>query len=174
MDEKYRKRITDNINRLIDRTNFDKLAHACYQTGLLTHVMLDNVKRIELSDSDMTDEQVQYERHKRLFLKITKRGPDAFDILRRIFADLKYDGALGILLEDDSYVSIHNSKITTTTRAGGGTTTDMELTTATTSNGIENKNISEENNINNNINWRNSSYSSEDDNRDDSNMQVKY
>ncbi|XP_075164243.1 death regulator Nedd2-like caspase [Haematobia irritans] len=112
MDDKHRKLIYENIDGLIQRTNFEQLSHACVITGLLSPVMLQNVNRIEFSDTGepMTDEQIRIERHKKLFIKITKRGPEAFLKLRRILSDLKYDGALGLLMGNDPYISIHSQK----------------------------------------------------------------
>lgn len=130
MEDKHRKRITDNIDRLISRTDFNKLAHACLTSELLNSVMLQNVNRVEISDTGVpwTEERMQYERHKKLFLKITKRGPDAFEMLRRIMADLKYDSALYILTDDDSYVSIHNNKVPVSAAAATTTATSSSAT----------------------------------------------
>lgn len=105
MDDKHRANIIENTDKLINRTEYEKLAHACKAKGLLSPIMLQNLEKIE---PDMcvnwSEDEKQYERHKRLFIKITKRGPTAYQELRMILADLKYDSALCVLnaLDDDS------------------------------------------------------------------------
>ncbi|KAL9906193.1 caspase Dronc isoform X1 [Glossina fuscipes] len=105
MDDKHRANIIENTDKLINRTKYEKLAHACKAKGLLSPIMLQNLEKIE---PDMcvnwSEDEKQYERHKRLFIKITKRGPTAYQELRMILADLKYDSALCVLnaLDDDS------------------------------------------------------------------------
>lgn len=110
MEEKHRKHIIQNVDKLISRTDYKKLAHACLIKGLLSSVMLHNVEKIEPDLCvNLTEEQIQYERHKRLFLKITKRGPSAYQNLCFLLADLKFDAALGTLIDvDDSRIrSLH-------------------------------------------------------------------
>ncbi|XP_013113976.1 caspase Dronc [Stomoxys calcitrans] len=154
MDDKHRKLIIDNIERLINHTKFEELSHACMVTGLLSPVMLENVNRIEFSDTikPMTENEIKHERHNRLFKKITKRGPDAFAKLRQIFSDLKYDSALGILVGDDPYISIHSNKMPI----------PMAQPSAVKSNPNDNGNLN--NNISNET--RCSSFSKDEDNRD--------
>lgn len=110
MDDKQRTHIINNVDKLISLTDYKILAHACVAKGLLSSVMLQNLERLEPDLCVNWNEiQKQNERHRRLFIKITKRGPGAFQNLRWILAELKYDSALGTLNDfDDSRVrSLH-------------------------------------------------------------------
>ncbi|XP_061391056.1 caspase Dronc [Musca vetustissima] len=111
MDSEHRKRIENNIDRLISCTKFDELSHACLAMGLLSPVMLQIINRVPENQMVMSEAEIQGERHKRLLKKITKRGPDAFATLCRICSDLHYDTALGILVDNNRYLSIHNNKM---------------------------------------------------------------
>ncbi|GBO99082.1 Caspase Dronc [Eumeta japonica] len=114
MDANQRNRILQNVDTLINLTEFNKLCQACFDYRLLTPVMIQNIYQIEpdkLLAEPFDDYSLNRERHKRLFVKITKRGPDAFEKLRRIFNDLKYKEASKILFGvDERMISISSSK----------------------------------------------------------------
>ncbi|XP_058123623.1 caspase Dronc-like [Anopheles ziemanni] len=72
MENKHREAIISRMDALIHCTNYEALCNECIQRNMLSR---DMVLRIESLESDAET------RHKRLFEKITKRGPKAFDIL---------------------------------------------------------------------------------------------
>ncbi|XP_073837448.1 death regulator Nedd2-like caspase isoform X1 [Musca autumnalis] len=165
MDDEHRKRIEKNMDRIIRMTNFEQLANACVEIGLLTPVMLQNVKRLPDTDKiGKTEEEMQTERHKRLLKKITKRGPDAFQTFCRICADLHYDTVLGILVNNDRYVSIHNNKINIAAATIPPSQEYVDRTNHSTTN----------NSNNNNEDSRRSSISNADDDDDDENIDGAY
>ncbi|XP_037821484.1 caspase Dronc-like isoform X2 [Lucilia sericata] len=118
MEPSQRKRITRNIDSLVNLTDFDQLCRACYSNQLLSNTMIQNIYNYEPENyTEYTDDEdtIKRKRHKRLFLKITKRGPEAFEKLRQIFIALKYKDALNILFgADEDMISIRSSKITGT------------------------------------------------------------
>lgn len=75
MENKHREAIMSRIDTLIHCTNYEALCNECIQHNMLSR---DMVLRIESLESDAET------RHKKLFEKITKRGPKAFDILLKI------------------------------------------------------------------------------------------
>lgn len=114
MDSNQRKRILRNVETLVNLTEFNKLVRSCIDYNLLSQVMLQNIYHVEpekLSAEHCDEDTMNRERHKKLFVKITKRGPDAFEKLRRIFIDLKYKEASKILFDiDERMISISSSK----------------------------------------------------------------
>ncbi|XP_023293897.2 caspase Dronc-like [Lucilia cuprina] len=122
MNDNQRNRILQNIDSLVDFTDFKTLCDACYRNNLLSYTMIQNIHHVEPENSlaDTFDEDtIKRERHKRLFVKITKRGPEAFEMLCRILLDLKYIDALKKLHDDDKgMISISSSKKTGTATSG--------------------------------------------------------
>lgn len=113
MDDNHRKLIIKNIDSLVNLTDFDKLCQACLVYNLLTDVMIHNIRHTDpgkIPPETCDELSIRKERHKRLFLKITKRGPEAFRKLRQIFKELKYKEASKLLFDNDTYISITSSK----------------------------------------------------------------
>ncbi|KAM7357751.1 caspase Dronc-like [Cochliomyia hominivorax] len=116
MEKNQREKILNNIDKLIDYTDFEQLCEACCNDELLSSTMITNIKRTTPSNQSvgpkaLYDDTLERERHKQLFIKITKRGPQAFQKLHRIFVRLKYEDALKILFnahEDHSLRSTYN------------------------------------------------------------------
>ncbi|KAM7354920.1 caspase Dronc-like [Cochliomyia hominivorax] len=122
MDDNDRELIIKNIDSLVNLTDFKTLHQYCVLYGLLTDVMVHNIYHADLEklSTDSCDEiAITRERHKRLFLKITKRGPDALKKLQLIFKDLKYKEASKLLFGTvHSMISISLSKPTLTPTSG--------------------------------------------------------
>ncbi|XP_065360667.1 caspase Dronc-like [Calliphora vicina] len=116
MESNQRKRIEKNIDSLVNLTDFDKLCLACYDGHLLSSKMIQNICHYlpqTISEDCGVDDKIKRERHKLLFKKITKRGPDAFEKLHKIFTALKYKEALHILFDaDEGMISLSSSKKT--------------------------------------------------------------
>lgn len=115
MNDNHRKRILQNVDRLINFTDYEKLCQACKATELLSDEMVQIIHLVEPSNTGepCDEDNIKKVRHKKLLEKITKRGPDAYEKLRRIFRDLKYNEAMAILVgEDDRILSIRESKAT--------------------------------------------------------------
>ena len=116
MDDNQRKRILQNSDTLIKQTDFEKLTKACLSYDLLTRTMISNIYNAEpqkTSSEQWTEEMIKNDRHKRLFEKITKRGPEAFGKLCFILQILNYKDALNTLKgNDDRMISISQSKET--------------------------------------------------------------
>ncbi|KAI8118774.1 Caspase Nc [Lucilia cuprina] len=131
MEPSQRKRITRNIDSLINLTDFDQLCQACYSNQLLSYTMIQNIYHFEPENhTEYTDDEdtIRRMRHKRLFLKITKRGPEAFEKLRQIFIALKYTDALNVLFgAGEDMISIRSSKITGTATLGNDVDNDAQV-----------------------------------------------
>ena len=116
MDDNQRKRILQNTDTLIRQTDFEKLRDACLSYDLLTSTMISNIYDAEpqkTSSERWTAEMIKNDRHKRLFEKITKRGPEAFGKLCLILQHLNYKDAINTLKgNDDRMISISQSKET--------------------------------------------------------------
>lgn len=111
MDDNDRKRIIEHIDELVSLTDFDMLCQLCLKYKLLNDVMLHNIQHTDpckIPPENCNDHTIRMERHKSLFVKITKRGPDAYKKLRQIFTELKYEKASKILF--DNFISINSSK----------------------------------------------------------------
>jgi len=102
MESKYKIHIKKNIDRLIHTTDYEKLMNACVQVNLLSGVMSQNIERDASFNDELNLEKVKYEKHKRLFEKLTKRGPSAYQNLKDILIQLKMDAAVRILCEPDN------------------------------------------------------------------------
>lgn len=84
MSQTHRKHINDNIERLIKCTTYDVLATLCVNSGLITEVMRENLEKRNTESHNISAEEERINKHRRLFLKITKRGPRAYTQLRQI------------------------------------------------------------------------------------------
>ncbi|XP_034480725.1 caspase Dronc [Drosophila innubila] len=147
MQQNHRNHILENIEDLIKLTSYFDLMTETVRRGILSQRMREIIEnRCNMSDSDALHEQ-----HRRYFEKITKRGPKAYDNLKRIFGDLRFVQALRILeaVEDPNsgqpYVSIRTSR--------------------NQANQIHNNNNSNNNSINNNNNHNNSGNSNSNSNK---------
>lgn len=114
MEDNQRKRILQNIEALVRDTDFRILCEACLEYNLLTPVMVSNIYQAEPQKSSSehgNEDSIKTDRHKRLFIKITKRGPKAFEKLIQILHNLNYKAALRTLNgDDDRFLSISQSK----------------------------------------------------------------
>jgi len=147
MQQNHRSHILENIENLIKCTNYYELMNETVRRGILTQRMREIIEnRCNMSNSDALHEQ-----HRRYFVKITKRGPKAYDNLKRIVGDLNYGHALRILeaVEDHNsglpYVSIRTNR--------------------NIANQIHNNNNSNNNSSNNNNNHNNNSNISSNSNK---------
>ncbi|EAA13168.4 AGAP004754-PA [Anopheles gambiae str. PEST] len=75
MNNKDRFLITHNVEKLVNYTNYKQLSFECIQQKMLSPTMVSRIEGIA---------QDEVTRHKKLFEKITKRGPKAFDTLLAI------------------------------------------------------------------------------------------
>lgn len=78
MNQRERQRIFYNMEPLIQNTNYDVLKKECFRRFLLSEVMIVLIEERNLDE---------HSRHKKLFEKITKRGPTAFQTLLEICKD---------------------------------------------------------------------------------------
>ncbi|CAD7003898.1 caspase Dronc [Ceratitis capitata] len=111
MDDKHRKIIKDNITKLIQHTDFKRLLQACKTEGLLSAGMVNNLhidsKNMLEVDGTHTLEEIK---HQKLFEKITHRGPEAFDKLKKILTYLDYVEALQILEREKEFQRIRDNR----------------------------------------------------------------
>lgn len=84
MSQIHRKHINDYIENLIKCTTYDSLAYECVNSGLITQVMRENLEKRNTESHNISEEEEKINRHRRLFIKITKRGPRAYTQLRQI------------------------------------------------------------------------------------------
>lgn len=76
MEDRQRILIKENLDGLTSKTDYDELIIYCIQQKIITQIMKENLELNFKGDKK--------ERHRELFIKITKRGPKAFDALRNI------------------------------------------------------------------------------------------
>ncbi|EDW93984.1 caspase Dronc [Drosophila yakuba] len=81
MPKRHREHIRKNLDFLVARTNYDQLATECVHRGILSVQMLRNTEDLNGERFNMDDKDVILEQHRRLFLKITQRGPNAYNLL---------------------------------------------------------------------------------------------
>ncbi|XP_017040489.1 caspase Dronc [Drosophila ficusphila] len=81
MPKKHREHIRKNLDLLVKSTNYGQVAAECVRLGLLSITMLRNVEDLNGERFNMDEEDVRLEMHRALFLKITKRGPTAYNLL---------------------------------------------------------------------------------------------
>lgn len=89
MEQNERKLIDINIDVLTKFTVYQELVNKCQQKELLSAVMVRNIEEDAGSD--------EKERHKRLFRKITERGPTAFGKLSDICKECGFSFAYQVL-----------------------------------------------------------------------------
>lgn len=111
MDVKHRKIIKENIDRLVQHTEFKELLQACRRTYLLSDQMVCNLRidsqnMVDIEGSQTSDEFM----HKKLFEKITHRGPEAFETLKQILKALDKVEALQILQRDREFYGIREER----------------------------------------------------------------
>lgn len=107
MDDKHRKIIKENINKLVQHTELKPLLQACRREGLLSEQMvcnlhLDSKSMVDIGGSQTLDQIM----HKKLFDKITHRGPEAFEKLKQILNDLDNVEALQVLEREREFNGI--------------------------------------------------------------------
>lgn len=107
MDDKHRKIIKENINKLVQHTELKPLLQACRREGLLSEQMvcnlhLDSKSMVDIGGSQTLDQIM----HKKLFDKITHRGPEAFEKLKQILKDLDNVEALQVLEREREFNGI--------------------------------------------------------------------
>lgn len=81
MPKRHREHIRKNLNILVEWTNYERLAMECVQQGILTVQMLRNTQDLNGKPFNMDEKDVRVEQHRRLLLKITQRGPTAYNLL---------------------------------------------------------------------------------------------
>ncbi|EDV51278.2 uncharacterized protein Dere_GG15422 [Drosophila erecta] len=81
MPKRHREHIRKNLDFLVEKTNYGLLAKECVLLGILSVQMLRNTEDLNGEIFNMDDKDVRLERHRRLFLKITQRGPTAYNQL---------------------------------------------------------------------------------------------
>ncbi|XP_017081131.1 caspase Dronc [Drosophila eugracilis] len=81
MLNKHREHILKNLNVLVKTTNYGLLAAKCVRLKILSNQMLRNIEDLKGRQFNMADDDVSLENHRRLFIKITKRGPTAYNQL---------------------------------------------------------------------------------------------
>lgn len=95
--------IRKNIKELIRTTEYRPLLDACVKKKILSDVMRSRIENLTNSDEN--------EKHKELFLKLTKRGPNAYEDLIEVLSQLKFDKAVIILrapkISSSQYISMH-------------------------------------------------------------------
>jgi caspase Dronc len=87
MDDLDRKLITENIEQLMDLTNYNRLMQKCREKRMLSDVMHREIEKTPDPN----------ERHRKLFEKITRRGPTAFDTLLTILSEEDWNEAYKLL-----------------------------------------------------------------------------
>ncbi|XP_037936678.1 caspase Dronc [Teleopsis dalmanni] len=109
MEAKLRDHIRNNLDDLICNVKYDKFLNGCLRTPhLLTNEMRFNLENIQ---EKLSPEDLELERHKRLWKKLTQRGPDAYQQIRTVLSQLGFDKALQILdVKNPEYVSISSNK----------------------------------------------------------------
>lgn len=104
MEDCDREHIRKNINELVRTTKYEPLLNACEYKRIISNVMRSRIENIP--DAEEND------KHKELFMKLTKRGPTAYDDLVTVLVDLKFDQAAKLLRapkqEARNYFSMHN------------------------------------------------------------------
>ncbi|XP_017133879.1 caspase Dronc [Drosophila elegans] len=81
MLRKHREHINKNLDYLVKATNYGQVARECVRQGILSSQMLRNTEDLNGERFNMREEDVLLEQHRRLFLKVTQRGPTAYNQL---------------------------------------------------------------------------------------------
>ncbi|EDW18036.1 caspase Dronc [Drosophila mojavensis] len=121
MQQKHRQHIKKNIEKLIRITDYNVIMTETVRRGLLSPVMRRNIEALQFMGPHQSEEQVQLDRSRKYFEKITKRGPTAYAELKAILRSLKYIEALRILEEIDP----PNKEFVSLSRAHSNKSTDI-------------------------------------------------
>lgn len=121
MQQKHRQHIYKNIEKLIRITDYNVIMTETVRRGLLSPVMRRNIEVLQFMGPYQSDEEVQLDRSRKYFEKITKRGPTAYAELKAILRSLKYVEALRILEEIDP----PNNEFVSLSRANSHKSTDI-------------------------------------------------
>ncbi|XP_001353710.1 caspase Dronc [Drosophila pseudoobscura] len=118
MLQKHRDHINEHLDELVKCTNYTRIREECVRINLLSPDMLRNVEDLSGAGFNMSKEDSQLEQHRRLLIKITKRGPAAYNQLITVLRNVGSLQAVK-LLEDVSeqnsgspFISINERKIT--------------------------------------------------------------
>ncbi|XP_034656424.1 caspase Dronc [Drosophila subobscura] len=118
MLQKHREHIIKHLDELVKCTNYRRTREECVRINLLSTRMLRNVEDLSGAGFNMSKEDSLLEQHRRLLIKITKRGPAAYN---QLITALRNVGSLQAvkLLEDVSeqnsgspFISINERKTT--------------------------------------------------------------
>ncbi|XP_022217612.1 caspase Dronc [Drosophila obscura] len=118
MLQKHREHIIEHLDELVKCTNYRRIREECLRMNLLSPSMLRIVEDLSGAGFNMSKEDSLLEQHRRLLIKITKRGPAAYN---QLITALRNVGSLQAvrLLEDVSeqnsgspFISINERKIT--------------------------------------------------------------
>ncbi|CRK98981.1 CLUMA_CG012460, isoform A [Clunio marinus] len=88
MNDNHRQLIIKRINELVHYTDFKTMINACLKKKVLTDVMADIIYKDGIDDMD---------RNRLLFMKLTHRGPKAFDRIIDILKENNFEEAYKIL-----------------------------------------------------------------------------
>ncbi|KAH8369985.1 hypothetical protein KR093_001763 [Drosophila rubida] len=122
MQQKHRKHIEANIANLRKCTNYKAIMHESVVCGLLSETMRHNIEELNGEAYSMPKEDQELEKHRRYFLKITKRGPLAYEDLKKVLRRLGYVDALRIL---DSVDNQNNEFISINQRPSGSSNNNV-------------------------------------------------
>ncbi|EDW40953.1 caspase Dronc [Drosophila sechellia] len=81
MPKRHREHIRKNLDTLVEWTNYERLAMECVRQGILSDQMLRNTEDLNGKPFNMDEKDVRAEQHRRLLMKITQRGPTAYNQL---------------------------------------------------------------------------------------------
>ena len=115
MEKKDREHIRSNMTELIKCTDYQLLMQNCLLNGILTPVMKQAIEDIDPHTiQNLSPSEIQKKRHEKLLIKLTKRGPDAYMILKNILSNLNNETALQLLNEhsnnEASFISMHPAR----------------------------------------------------------------
>ncbi|XP_055907122.1 caspase Dronc [Eupeodes corollae] len=103
MENSHREHIRKNMNELIRSTSYEPLIKACENKKIISEVMRARIDNLPNAEKD--------EKHRELFIKLTKRGPTAYNELLKILIDLNFESAARLLRapqqDQKKYISIH-------------------------------------------------------------------
>lgn len=112
MEDCAREHIRKNIGELVRTTKYGPLINACEYNRIITNVMRSRIESLPDAQED--------EKHKALFLKLTKRGPTAYEDLVKVLSDLNFDQAVKILrapkIHNRDHISMHQQPVSSQPR----------------------------------------------------------
>lgn len=80
MPQKHRDHIIKNRDKLVRATNYSNLMNECVRVGILSSSMRSIIEDVN-ERFNMSAEEFLHSRHCKLFEKITRRGPKAYNML---------------------------------------------------------------------------------------------